>query len=256
MIAVTTTSVLALRLEGALQAWGDSAKWSVRATRSEPTFSGVIGLIASAWGWRLEDEGHGRVEALGKSVRLGVRVDREGTALRDYHTIGGTRSGSETPWTGLLTAEGKTKRTATTGLLHTEVSERHYLCDACFLVMLEGDRVVLTGIETALQNPVWPPFLGRKACIPSAPLCPVHPEMPTIVPGPLAAAIATYPWIGRSDDARPERVRVVIDDASGGESQGMRSLRHDVPRSFGRRLFGPRYVRERMIPTTSFGQEG
>ena len=107
-----TPQVLALRLEAPLQSWGDSAKWSIRDTRSEPTLSGVLGLVASAHGWRLSGDGDQRVAELAKRVRFGVRADREGASLRDYHTIGGTRSGRETPWTGLLTAEGKTKRNA------------------------------------------------------------------------------------------------------------------------------------------------
>jgi CRISPR system Cascade subunit CasD len=247
---MATSSVLALRLEAPLQAWGDSARWSVRDTRTEPTFSGIVGLVAAAWGWGLTDEDGERVAALSRSVRLGVRVDREGTVLRDYHTIGGTRSGSETPWTGLLTAEGKTKRTATTAVLHTEVSERNYLCDACFLVMLEADGLVLAGIEAALQAPVWPPFLGRKACVPAAPLCPAHPQAPSIVSGPLVDAIASYPGLGRSADTPPEQLRVVVDEACGAAA-GMRSLRHDVPKSFRRRLFGHRYVREFRVTTPS-----
>lgn len=251
---MSTSNVLAVRLEAPLQAWGDSAKWSVRDTRPEPTFSGVIGLVAAAAGWGLSDDGDERVAALTRSVRLAVRADREGAPLRDYHTIGGTRSGHETPWTGLLTAEGKTKRTATTSTLHTEVSERNYLCDACFLAMLEADDAVLARIEAALQSPVWPPFLGRKACVPSAPLTPVFPAKPAIVPGPLVTAVRTYPWLGRDSDRRPERLRVVIDETSGGW-EGLRSLRHDVPKSFRRRLFAHRYVRELNVATPSSPEE-
>jgi CRISPR system Cascade subunit CasD len=251
---MSTSSVLALRLEAPLQAWGDSARWSVRDTRPEPTFSGVIGLLAAAQGWRLTEAADRRLVALSRSVRLGVRADREGSPLRDYQTVGGTRSGHETPWTGLLTAEGKTKRTATTAALHTEVSERNYLCDACFLVMLEAEDTVLARIEAALQSPVWPPYLGRKACVPSVPLTPVFPGKPAIVPGPLGDAISAYRWLGRETDVRPQRLRVVLDERAG-TTAGLRSLRHDVPMSFGKRLFAHRYVRELSIPMPSTLEE-
>jgi len=246
--------VLALRLEAPLQSWGDSAKWSVRDTRPEPTMSGVLGLVAASAGWRLDDDGDRKVAALAKAVRLGVRADREGTSLRDYHTIGGTRSGRKTPWTGLLTAEGKTKRNPSTADLHTEVSERDYLCDACFLVMLEADEATLDEIEATLRSPVWPPFLGRKACLPAAPVCPAQPGGTSRVPGPLGQAIATFPWLGRVGDPPSERLRVVVDEATGATG-GLRSLRRDVPESFRHRRFGHRYVREFTVPTVQIREE-
>lgn len=246
--------VLALRLEAPLQSWGDSAKWSVRDSRPEPTLSGVLGLVAASAGWRLDADGDRRVAELAKAVRLGVRADREGTSLRDYHTIGGSRSGQATPWTGLLTAEGKAKRNASTGDLHTEVSERNYLCDACFLVMLEAAEATLDAVERALRAPVWPPFLGRKACVPVAPLCPARPGGTSRVPGPLCQAISTFPWLGRIGDKPAERLRVVVDEATGATG-GLRSLRRDVPESFRHRRFGHRYVREFTVPAAHSPEE-
>jgi CRISPR system Cascade subunit CasD len=246
--------VLALRLEAPLQAWGDNARWSVRDTRPEPTMSGVLGLVAASAGWRLDEDGDRQVVALTKAVRLGVRADREGTSLRDYHTIGGTRSGRETPWTGLLTAEGKTKRNPSNADLHTEVSERDYLCDACFLVMLEADEATLDAIEGVLRSPVWPPFLGRKACVPAAPVCPAQPGGTSRVSGPLGDAIATFPWLGRVGDKPTERLRVVVDEATGATG-GLRSLRRDVPESLRDRRFGHRYVREFTVPAVLSPEE-
>jgi CRISPR system Cascade subunit CasD len=245
---MVTPQVLALRLEAPLQSWGDSAKWSIRDTRPEPTLSGVLGLVAASCGWRLNDDGDQRVAELAKRVRFGVRADREGVPLRDYHTIGGTRSGRETPWSGLLTAEGKTKRSPSNAALHTEVSERNYLCDACFLVMLEADEATLNEIEVAMRSPIWPPFLGRKACVPAAPICPARPVGPSRVLGSLVDAISAFPWLGRTLDEAPERLRVVVDEATGA-STGMRTLRDDVPESFQYRRFAHRYVREFTVLT-------
>jgi CRISPR system Cascade subunit CasD len=245
---MVTPQVLALRLEAPLQSWGDSARWSIRDTRPEPTLSGVLGLVAASRGWRLSDDGDQHVAALAKRLRFGVRADREGAPLRDYHTIGGTRSGRETPWTGLLTAEGKTKRNQSNGALHTEVSERNYLCDACFLVMLEADDATLNEIEDALRSPVWPQFLGRKACVPAAPVCPARPHGPSRVPGSLIDAISAFPWLGRAQDQPPGQLRVVVDESAGATS-GLRALRHDVPESFRHRRFAHRYVREFTVST-------
>jgi CRISPR system Cascade subunit CasD len=149
---------LYLRLEGPLQSWGERARWTVRDTASEPTKSGVMGLVACALGWgahRSRD-----LAALSRRLRMGVRCDRPGTLIRDYHTVcGGARS-----------ADGKIKRNQSTKEPETVVSIRHYLADASFLVALQGTDSELSLIRDALADPVWPVFLGRRSCPPSVPV--------------------------------------------------------------------------------------
>ena len=153
-----------LRLEGPLQSWGERGRWSVRDTAPHPTKSGIIGLIACALGYR-EDE---QIRPLSQKNRLGIRVDAPGTLITDYHTIGG---GYDHP--ALLTAQGKPKKTPA-GEPHTELSNRDYLCEASFLAVLQirnpADGELIERMAHALQNPVWPLFLGRKACLPSQPI--------------------------------------------------------------------------------------
>ncbi|MFD7066322.1 type I-E CRISPR-associated protein Cas5/CasD [Streptomyces sp. NPDC059913] len=78
--------VLLVRLAGPLQSWGIVGRFARRDTHSRPTKSGVIGLCAAALGLPRE-------KPLGElaEVRFGVRADRPGTSLRDYHTVGGGR---------------------------------------------------------------------------------------------------------------------------------------------------------------------
>lgn len=156
-------NTLFLRLEAPLQSWGERSRWSIRDTATEPTKSGVVGLIACALGYR-DDE---QIRPLSQKTRLGIRVDAPGTQIIDYHTIGG---GYDSPT--LLTAQGKPKKSS--GAPHTEISERAYLCDASFLVALQvsddADAPLITQMAGALQDPIWPIFLGRKACTPSRPV--------------------------------------------------------------------------------------
>jgi CRISPR system Cascade subunit CasD len=156
-------NTLFLRLEGPLQAWGERGRWSVRDTAPEPTKSGVIGLIACGLGYR-EDE---QIRALSIKTRMGVRVDAAGRIIIDYHTIGG---GYYQPQ--LLQADSKPK--GKPGNVHTELSYRHYLCDASFLVALQlrerDEERLIDQMAHALQNPVWPLFLGRKSCLPGRPV--------------------------------------------------------------------------------------
>ena len=74
-------SVLAIRLGGPLQAWGTSRRLDqYRRTEAFPTKSAVIGLLAAALG-------RSRTAALDDLTVLhfGVRADRPGEVLRDFH---------------------------------------------------------------------------------------------------------------------------------------------------------------------------
>ena len=128
-------STLLLRLAAPLQSWGSDAKFERRGTERVPTKSGVIGMIAAALGRRR----HESVDDLLR-LRFGVRVDREGTLLRDFHTA-------------------RRDKVA-------YITYRYYLADAVFLVGLEGAEVELTTIDRALNYPAFPLFLGRRSCPP------------------------------------------------------------------------------------------
>ncbi len=128
-------NTLLIRIAAPMQSWGVGAKFERRGTEREPTKSGVIGLIAAALGRRRNE----KIDDLA-NLNFGVRVDREGTLISDYHT-----------------AKSKT---------HPYVTRRYYLSDAVFLVGLEGDDALLENIEQALAKPVFPLFLGRRSCPP------------------------------------------------------------------------------------------
>lgn len=42
--------------------------------------------------------------------------------------------------------------------------------DAAFVVLLEGEASFVQQLGNALQDPVWFLWLGRKSCVPSAPI--------------------------------------------------------------------------------------
>lgn len=131
-------ATLLLRLAAPLQSWGDESKFEVRRTMSFPTKSGVIGMLAAALGYSREDS----LDELNK-LKFGVRVDREGKLVRDFHIAIG-----EKPY----------------------ITNRYYLSDAIFLVGLESNNGdFLNTIENALKNPAFPLFLGRRSCPPTMP---------------------------------------------------------------------------------------
>lgn len=155
-------AVLVLRLAGPMQAWGDSSRFTQRSTRSEPTKSGVLGLLAAADGRRRTDP----VEDLAQ-LRFGVRVDQPGRIVRDFHTA----------------IRWQDKRRPSMPL-----SYRYYVADAVFVAGVEGDRAVLEGLDGALHAPAFPLYLGRRSC-------PVSGRLSLgVVDGNVEEALRDTPW--------------------------------------------------------------
>lgn len=224
--------VLLLRLAGPMQSWGTNSRFTRRDTGYEPSKSGVIGLLACALG-RPRDAS---VDDLA-SLRLGVRVEREGRVGVDYQTAANVR-------------ESPDKSNTAKGTTTSVVSERAYLSDAEFIVALAGPRAQLEVIDAALRDPHWPMFLGRRAFVPSLPIAwPDRPDSPFGTPiqsGSLESVLGEIPY--RDDPWEtdlPERLRLVLEvTVSEGES-----IRMDQPvGSFARRHFRPRAIRTTMIP--------
>ncbi|MEU9884346.1 type I-E CRISPR-associated protein Cas5/CasD [Sphaerisporangium sp. NPDC051011] len=142
------TLTLALCLDAPMQSWGIRSRFTTRETTTEPTKSGVVGLLGAALGIPRDD-----AKRLGQlaELRMGVRVDREGILERDFHTA-----------QNVPTTAGTGHRTV--------LSERYYLADALFLVVLQGDAGLLTEAADAIQQPHWPLCFGRKAFLPARPL--------------------------------------------------------------------------------------
>ncbi len=199
-------ATLLLRLQAPMQSWGISSHFSVRDTCREPTKSGVIGLICAALGRSREQSLHDLV-----SLKMGVRVDREGKLMKDYHIA-----------QDVYKATGGSPKTA-------EPSNRYYLSDAVFLVGLEGEGALLRKIQNAIQNPTWFIYLGRKSFLPSRSV---------FLPDGyqekgLLEALQEYPLL---TSPNAERLRVFMEDQNGP------ILRNDVPISFAERRFRSRNI--------------
>lgn len=210
-------ATLLLRLQGPMQSWGTASRFDERDTQLEPSKSGVIGLLCAALG---RDRAQ-KVDDLAV-LRMGVRVDQEGTLLRDFQTA-----------KGVFLASGKSD------LQRTVVSPRYFLSDAAFLVGLEGaDTDLLQRLHSALRQPIWPLSLGRKSFVPG---------MPVYLPDGLSekqlqAALQSWPPLSNRPTANRSSVRYLLEDSEIG------SMRLDQPiSSFSERIFGPRFVKTVML---------
>ncbi len=198
-----------------MQSWGTKSRFDERDTELEPSKSGILGLLCAALGvdrsvWDKPLRHELPTLALLATLKMGVRVDREGVVRRDYHTA-----------QEVIRADGK-------GVQETAVSQRYYLADAVFLVGLEGsDKPLLERIQNALRAPEWPLSLGRKAFVPSKPVW----LSDGVQTGELLEVLRGYPRL-----TADKPVRLQIEGRRG-------SLRMDQPlASFEVRRFGARFV--------------
>lgn len=149
---------LALRLEGPLQSWGFDSQYNRRNTGLMPTKSAVAGMCCAALGLpRGSDKEQEFLASFGTVRMTAIAIPRRlkkelpVRRLQDYHTVQNTK-----------TAGGKNK--------DCHITHRQYLTDAAFGILLAGEAALLGEIAAALADPVWGIWLGRKTCIPSAPV--------------------------------------------------------------------------------------
>lgn len=209
-------AVLLLRLAGPMQSWGTQSRFSHRDTDLEPSKSGVVGLLCAAMGKPRDDLK--TIEKLAE-LKMGVRVDRQGTLKRDYHTAQNVIKAS-----GQMPKEGE-----------AVISSRFYLSDACFLVALLGELSLLHEIRESLANPVWQLYLGRKSFVPGLPVFLKNGLLSDC--DNLKSALLGYPYLLQDT---PEKLRLEIETNFG---KGDR-IKQDQPVSFisASRWFTLRYV--------------
>jgi len=156
---LSNQSFLAMLLEGPLQSWGFDSQYNRRNTGLMPTKSAIAGMCCAALGLpRGSDKEQEFLAKFGKlrmtAIAIPINSSKKPLAvirLQDYHTVQNTRK-----------ADGKLK--------DCHITHRQYLTDASFGIILEGNSDLMKKIESGLKNPVWGLWLGRKSCIPSAPV--------------------------------------------------------------------------------------
>lgn len=153
-----------------MAAWGDVAVGESRVTSTLPSRSALLGLLAAALGLKRTDEAG--LYDLSASVRFGVLSLSNGHFLRDYHTV------QVPPSSALKRRPSRTRRdelSVPKRDLGTILSARDYRTDASYRIAVErvqAGNFELETLRNALLEPVFPLYLGRKACPPALPLDP------------------------------------------------------------------------------------
>ena len=175
---------LIMRLESPLMSFGGEAIDNFGVIRRFPAASMLTGIFANALGWRrIEGQKH---QHLQDRLVFASRIEREpagGVSIRDFQTvqmadtidiynkgwvIGWTTRGIPEKRAGSLGARGSGP--------FTHRRWRDYFADMYVRVALrlqdtdDSDAPSLDDLADALQYPKRPLFIGRKPCLPSAPL--------------------------------------------------------------------------------------
>lgn len=156
---------LLLWFEAPLQSWGYDSKFSRRDTLEFPTKSGVLGLLLCAMGASGEQrELLGKFATLKQTVLSFKRDKPRNSLLHDFQMIGAGYNESN-PWENLLIPKKSDGRAPVGG--GTKMTHRYYLQNAVFAVLLEVPSGLADETAHALQNPVYPIYLGRRCCVPT-----------------------------------------------------------------------------------------
>ena len=162
---------LILDLEAPLMSFGGETIDNYGVIRSFPSASMLTGLLANALGWRrIQREQH---QQLQDRLIFAARIDREphgGVRMTDFQTaqLGANDKG----WTTRGMPEERAGGPNTYNAPHLRF--RDYFADMRVTVALrlepEDDAPTLNDLKVALEEPARPLFIGRKPCLPSAPL--------------------------------------------------------------------------------------
>jgi CRISPR system Cascade subunit CasD len=162
---------LLLRFDAPLLSFGAPIVDNRGVIQPYPALSMVAGLLGNALGYDHADTG--ALQRLQQRLSYATRQDRRGTRIRDYQTVdlGQDFMRDDRAWTTRDRLERRKGGSASTG---THIRLRDYWADALHTVALTlspaEEQPRLGDLQTALDRPERPLFIGRKTCLPSAPL--------------------------------------------------------------------------------------
>lgn len=218
---------LVLNLEAPLVAFGGVVIDQVGPTRDFPGLSMMTGLLANALGWHWSDgPAH---QSLQDRLVMAARLDDEAAVLTDVQNA--KLAKSDKGWTTRGAPEGRAG--ATYDAPHRR--SRDYLTDLRMRVVLrlapaDGATESAPTLETvaaALDRPARPLFIGRKPCLPAAPLLPASAAERWITAATAHAALCAVPPMTDADGAS-EPCRALWPLGEGPESGDSVWRVHDV----------------------------
>lgn len=165
------TQVLLLRIDAPLVSFGTAMVDQNGVVQSFPPRSLLTGLFGNALGWDHRDEG--LLQALQSRIVYAARIDRAGQALLDYQTVDLGAAWMNPELAG-WTTRGRIEERAGASSDATHIRYRHHRADSVHTVAVElrpaTESPTVGDLAAALKSPARPLFIGRKPCLPAAPL--------------------------------------------------------------------------------------
>jgi len=174
-------NVLLLRFDAPLMSFGDVIVDHHNVTDRFPRLSLLTGLFGNALGYRHGDAE--ALEALQARIEFAARWDVAPTALVDYHTVDlGQEKMKNAGWTTRGVPEHRGG--GPDAKLGTHIRYRHYWANGVMTVAMTltgEDEPSVSTLAAALREPARPLFLGRKTCLPAAPVLRAMIEAPDVL---------------------------------------------------------------------------
>lgn len=179
-----TKPFLIFTLAAPMASFGELAGHERRKTRERPGKAALLGMIGAALGIRREDS-EGQI-ALADGYDIAVRVEQPGHPLQDFHTVQTVpNSRIKNPQTRAIALQALQPKD------NAMLTRRDYRTDVIFgaAIMAQASaRWSLEQIKSALEQPFFTLYLGRKSC----PLS--HPLNPELISAPNIKAALKDAW--------------------------------------------------------------
>ena len=162
--------VLLLRFDAPILSFGAPIVDNRGVIQPYPALSMISGMLANALGY--DHSEFGRLESLQKRLEYASRQDRRGEKMRDYQTVDFRQDHlqGDRAWTTRHKLDGRGSRLSK----QTHIRERDYWVDSAHTVAVtlepSSEGPSLGEVGRAVQNPERPLFIGRKTCLPAAPM--------------------------------------------------------------------------------------
>lgn len=187
--------VLLLQFDAPLISFGAPIVDNRGVIQPYPALSMMTGLLGNALGF--DHSEFDRLERLQERLWYASRQDRRGEKITDFQTVDFSQEhlDKSRAWTTRGTIEGRSTRLQK----QTHIRERDYWADSVHTVAVTlrnpEEHPTVDRLEEAVQHPERPLFVGRKTCLPAAPL-----HLGRIQADSLVGALETAPLHPRADD--------------------------------------------------------
>lgn len=231
--------LLVFQLHGPMASWGVDAPGEVRHSHELPSRSALLGLLAAALGIRRDEEE--RLNAFNRHYQFLLCASGNPRWARDYHTVQMPKEVRKARYFS------RREELQDPELLSALISRRDYYTDAWWMIAVSATPdapYTLAQLQTSLQHPVFPLYLGRK----SHPLA--LPLAPQLLEGSAAGVLReAYRWYQDQFNAlKLPLPRLQNECWWEGEHDGLTASkilrRRDMPLSRQQWLFGERSVNQ------------